>query len=807
MRGIGRGVWSALAAASLLVACGGGSSPTAPQPTPTQQQVTALPARIAIDGPSSAEPALTTNWQVTDLPDGADLRYEWRFGDGSSAVSRNASHSFAAAGDYQVTLIVRNGAGDAVQASRTLHVAWATVASVDCSAAAGDGWCFQVPGTRPRAITEFAWAANGWGIGVGEAGTVVATTDGGQHWVLQPPSGAARMTGLRMLPDGQAWALSGGALVHSVDAGRAWQPVGPAPSSLYWVVDPQRLVANATPAPSPTPWASSYSTDGGRTWQPGTMMSLFAVGPTGVVMGWDGYGERALSFSHDLGRSVSSRLNCRIGGSCEVISYTLADERAFVVVTRELLPNLERGLVRYRSSDGGRNWESQALAQVPGTGPVLAGGGLAYSYARPPGSDRPRSEHLYRSTDDGLTWRSVGPDLWPADAVSAPTHDALDPATLWLARPGGATVSTDAGQSWRLLVVAGETAPPDALRRAADGQLVLGFGRINASGVPGPIQRWHATHDDGKSWNLLPGASFMGIGDRVVDLGFADSARGVLLYSDGRAATTDDGGRHWQVQAPSTAHLPAGRLRMAPDGSGSMLLGQRLYYSADGGRTWLSTTASAPPAPSLREGRFVDLDHGWGVFQQSRLDLATWVLHPGRSGVLLTEDGGRTSREVDVPGVVTAVLPLSSRSAIISRMTLGLFRTEDGGATWQPVGSVGGAGTDTETLPLASSDHDLWRVVGPQLLHSTDVGRTWRAVSAPPLAGYRLNGVAFGDALNGWIVGSAGLILRTTDGGHTWTAQPAPTGSDLVRVVGVGANSAWVINQDGHLLATAAAGQ
>src|SRR5262249_47456472 len=64
---------------------------------------------------------------------------------------------------------------------------------------------------------------------------------------------------------------------------------------------------------------------------------------------------------------------------------------------------------------------------------------------------------------------------------------------------------------------------------------------------------------------------------------------------------------------------------------------------------------------------------------------------------------------------------------------------------------------------------------GGSFLKTTDRGRTWRELGYPRLsADYYINGVAFTDALNGWMVGfdletgPKAYVRRTHDGGSSW---------------------------------------
>jgi len=62
------------------------------------------------------------------------------------------------------------------------------------------------------------------------------------------------------------------------------------------------------------------------------------------------------------------------------------------------------------------------------------------------------------------------------------------------------------------------------------------------------------------------------------------------------------------------------------------------------------------------------------------------------------------------------------------------------------------------------------------IYRTTDGGATWQRVRGPSNATF--TDISFADQLNGWIVGNfagaAGLIWRTTNGGASWTQQVAP---------------------------------
>ena len=62
---------------------------------------------------------LTVKWQ--DLSTGYVAHWLWDFGDGATSSAQNPSHTYATAGDYQVTLTVR-GAGSRDSRTKVLHL-------------------------------------------------------------------------------------------------------------------------------------------------------------------------------------------------------------------------------------------------------------------------------------------------------------------------------------------------------------------------------------------------------------------------------------------------------------------------------------------------------------------------------------------------------------------------------------------------------------------------------------------------------------------------------------------------------------
>jgi photosystem II stability/assembly factor-like uncharacterized protein len=138
-----------------------------------------------------------------------------------------------------------------------------------------------------------------------------------------------------------------------------------------------------------------------------------------------------------------------------------------------------------------------------------------------------------------------------------------------------------------------------------------------------------------------------------------------------------------------------------------------------------------------------------------------------------------------------------------------LYRTTDGGQTWQEI-RVEPPAWDRPGGLTYRTDLDQLHMVSPQigfgldgdgiqLLRTTDGGGTWRTSLITP---QRLAFVElfFLDALQGWLAGMDGRLYHSTDGGRTWNPLPlspvrGPLGTQFLTT-----NMGYVLETDGRRL-------
>lgn len=238
-----------------------------------------------------------------------------------------------------------------------------------------------------------------------------------------------------------------------------------------------------------------------------------------------------------------------------------------------------------------------------------------------------------------------------------------------------------------------------------------------------------------------------------------------------------DGGQTWGAVGQALAGRQVHALLAAPSVPGVFLAGTSdgLFRSDDGGLTWQAIAdVPRPVTPPQRLERF-----GRSVY----------ALAAGSDGVLyLAGEDDRPWRSPDTGATwePLAALPLSRLGALLSLAVTpdggrllagsagdGLFRSDNGGGTWQrvediPATFVSGLWFDPAAGSLAYAQTRMG------LYRSDDGGLRWQLVEAEldGRADALLPGPSAGEAL---LLTNAGRVFATADGGRTWQPQGALT--------------------------------
>ncbi len=442
----------------------------------------------------------------------------------------------------------------------------------------------------------------------------------------------------------------------------------------------------------------------------------------------------------------------------------------------------------YVSTDGGENWSLEAHLD----GPVFTVYFNPYqpleAWATAGTLDVPS---LYKSTDL-TTWTEVivdasltwGEKRWDMDFL---------PDTIWTAASQVYT-STDNGNNWNLVEVGS-----NAIEVTPDNPQ-----EIYAAAGRG-IQK---SDDGGQSWRDI-NEGLAGIVPRAIAVSRTEPD---VVYIKTRQGLfrSFNGGHAWQDLSCCGGGYPQGdELVVDTYTPTRVYLGANVQcadafcieISADAGETWNLVTATQPVTYA-----------GWesGVYALAphpqipgRILAGNWVWPPGSAPwledtlavVYASDDYGQSWTHIGLTQPISPVMDIAYDAAdpdlvYMATRGSGLWKSTDGGITWQVVTDPGGRSDITEIAPHPSIFGYLVVAAGGGLYSSQDAGETWTFldwnVQDPVVFAPTVPPVLYGNVASSQQWG----FVRSTDGGLTWElveGMPQSTrlavGSDEERVV------------------------
>jgi photosystem II stability/assembly factor-like uncharacterized protein len=599
-----------------------------------------------------------------------------------------------------------------------------------CGAAAPSraqtAWEWQNPSPAGNTLLDVAWLGQQRVVAVGEAGTLLRTTDAGATWSLLPRPGRFRgdITALSAPSAAVVYAVGdSGTVLKSADAGATWSRSTPAPAdrtlrgvafldvNTGWVVGDSGLVL--------------ATVNGGVTWvaqSSGVSGRLRAVTVRANGRGWI-CGDNGIVLRTENGGGAWVPL---IGtGRRDLYDLEFSTDSIGLAAG-------ESGAV-IRTTDAGESWTTlptgtaktlRSFTRVDSV-TILAAGGIDLGGV------------LARSSNNGRSWSAV--DIEPG----RPIHGiVIVPGTQfgWYVGGQGVIAQTlNAGQVW----TPQSRGTTEQLQSAA----VLDSLRAVAVGQNGTILR---TVNGGRAWSGV----FTGNSTWLFAVHFADLQRGWAVGENGTILTSPDAGATWQQQSSGVSGEIAAVTAVSPTHAWAGTGNGAVLRTTDGGGTWQNTVIDTNLA--IASLAFVSTTDGWAATRTG--------------GIYRTSDGGVTWDSLSTTFfVVQQITFLTDRRGWAAGPRGRIARTTDGGLSWE---FSFGLPVRSDFFAVHFADSLLGFVSGAfgVVLKSVNGGRTW--VLLENLTRETLYDISFADVRTGWAVGGGGVILATRTGGGGPDVQP-----------------------------------
>jgi len=581
----------------------------------------------------------------------------------------------------------------------------------------------------------------------------------------------------------------GGGVRKSLDNGATWSTVdaGLTATAVYSLaVEPtnsQTVYAGAFDARATVPGGVFKTTDGGSSWM--LLDSTRATVPTSLVPDPHTPG---VVFMGLLGGAIRRLTN---GGTT---SQTVFNGTALVnsIVIDPLAKNIVYaatlgGLVKMTSIDEGKTWSSVRLTLQPLWGMAIDPLNDSILYVATTVSG------VWRSDDGGVTWQSTGalPVVPYALAVdSSPAH------TVYVATSNGVWESANDGAAWQTTSLTDTRVMSIAI--GSDGVLYAGT-------TSGPA----VSRDFGASWNYPDpdegGAQAFGYAVAV------DPNAGCKLFASTLGSDlfiSDNDGESWTRVGTDFAAPESRRIAVDPTDSNRVYAGSSfsgLFKSTDGGATWARrdfgsgnayvwVPAVDPVSPNIvyagtrGEGLFQSEDYGenWKpvlglpinvegitVDHRNHNEVFAAAVAGGMGGVFRSHNQGETWDKIPVlarPAWSITIVGGDSPVVYATTKTDGVYRSLDGGTTWQPIniGITNHQMGRSAPVIVAAEDPQVLYVGsegGGGVYRSGDGGEKWVAVNLG-LTDTSVSGLAADPRRPGtlYVSGPHGIFATTTGG-------------------------------------------
>lgn len=577
-------------------------------------------------------------------------------------------------------------------------------------------WVWVNPATTANNLLSVAQTDVQTAVVVGDYGTILRTSDGGNSWSIQSSGTSIPLNDVYFADSFTGTAVGwNGVILSTVNGGTVWYEQDSGTNlgllSVFFVDESNGIVGGED-------GTILITSDGGNTWTsigPPTDYYISGVQlmESGVIhaAAWVDYGGPYGYFGGRVYRSTDGGIAWQ---STDFVNIPLYDIR-YGSPSR----GVAAGWNAYRTADGGLTWLKSASSPFWGGRGVCMTDSLTGVMVGDNGS-------VYITADGGDTFTTqvsgVNQRLSSVDFADSLTGTAVG-------FEGTVIRSVDGGHNW-------ESQHNWILTSNLHGVFLSNANTGTAVGDGGSVYR---TSDGGNNWTIQNS----GLTTRLNDVFFVDSLTGTAVGDSGRIIQTTDGGDTWIERSSQTVY-DLNDIYFVDPMTAVAVGDYDVLRSLDGGETWAHQSRPAP-LHYIKGVFFVDSLTGTTVGSYGHIHKTTnggvdWIIQQSGTTVDLND-----------------IWFTDPQTAIVVGNEGTVLRTTDGGLNWTTVG----IGTPRDILSVwFDSSLEGWAVGRYGIVLQTwDGGLNWYQQRLTHLD---FTAVSFGGDRTGILVGADGMIMRTT---------------------------------------------
>ncbi len=261
---------------------------------------------------------------------------------------------------------------------------------------------------------------------------------------------------------------------------------------------------------------------------------------------------------------------------------------------------------------------------------------------------------------------------------------------------------------------------------------------------------------------------------------FASAARAIAVGAAGQTVISDDGGINYHAiggdiggSFSAMRRGPVPTSAFAPGAKGQIAL------TVDAGATW--KVANVSTSADILDTSWADAKTGYA------LDI--------RGGLFRTLNGGTTWQTLNAGAGAAprAVIAVPGSDSVLLFGPKGIKRATGGGEFNSVPGKIVSSAAITNA-DLGGSAIFAWGSGGKRLLASTSKGQSWKAVKLPAKT-TRIRQVSFTGSQVGFLLDTSGRVWSTSNGGRSWK-QSLSAGTSAISGISFGSASSGYLSID-----------